>query len=112
MPTGFNITREYYTVEDVTVRFEWDLPLGSGAEAIVDDYRISISPTQLLPNSNLTNVIYWNATLNYNQTYTANITAINCVGESEILQLPFSFEYSKLNYYRASIFISHNYIFS
>ena len=81
---------------DVTVTFEWDSPQGGGPETIVDYYRITITPPQLSPSSDLTNTTIWNATLNYNQTYTVSITAINCVGESETLPLPFTLEYGKI----------------
>ncbi len=44
-PTGFNIRRDYFTVMDNTVMFEWDSPGGSGPEAIVDNYTITVNPT-------------------------------------------------------------------
>ena len=93
-PIGFNITGESYTVSDVTVIFEWNLPQGSGPQVVVDYYRISITPAQLFPDSSVSHSLTWNATLDYNTTYTANITAINCAGESETYLLPYSFEYS------------------
>ena len=40
----------------------------------------------------------WNVTLDYNVIYTANITAINCAGETEAFSLPI-IEYSEHNDY-------------
>ncbi len=86
LPSGFNITGEVYTVTNLTVTFEWDEPQGSGPQAIVDTYTITIAPEPLspsgidmLPNSPQS----LNVTLDYNINYTATITAVNCAGESE-----------------------------
>ena len=85
-PSGFNITEEAYTTTNVTVSFQWDEPLGSAAEAIVDYYYITVSPRPLypfennmLPNSSLDFTVI----LDYNITYTISVTAENCAGESE-----------------------------
>ena len=67
--------------------FEWDLPQGSGPEAIVDNYIISILPSPL--SSPGTNVFFvplntaWNVTLNHNEQYSINLTALNCAGDSD-----------------------------
>ena len=90
-PTGFRITNEYYAVTNVIVTFEWDYP----PKAIVDSYRITISSPRLSPTSEYISTTIRNATLNYNQTYAASITAINCAGESGTLLLPSTLEYSK-----------------
>ena len=97
IPSGFNITGVIYTVENLTVTFEWDEPRGSGPEVVVDTYIITIYPSPLtpsdvnrLPNSPLA----FNATLDYNTTYMATITAENCAGRSETFVYPDRIEYS------------------
>ena len=95
LPTGFNITREYYTTMDNTVMFEWDPPPGSGPEAIVDNYTITITPAPVShPISNVVITSPWNVTINYNVIYTATISAVNCAGDSPSLTLS-AIEYSK-----------------
>ena len=78
--------------------FEWNEPLGSGPESIVDNYIVAISPSPLspsavntLPNSPLA----LNVTLDYNTTYVASITAENCAGLSGTFVLA-EIEYSRL----------------
>ncbi len=94
-PTGFNIARDFFTVMDNTVMFEWDSPGESGPEAIVDNYTITVNP---MPVSHpIFNVVLsgpWNVTLSYNTIYTATITAVNCIGESGTFTLS-SIEYGK-----------------
>ncbi len=66
--------------------FEWDVPPGSGPEAIVDNYTITITPAPVShPISNVVLASPWNVTLDYNVIYTATITAVNCAGKSDIL---------------------------
>ncbi len=68
--------------------FEWDLPPGSGPEAIVDNYTITITPAPVShPISNVVLASPWNVTLDYNVIYTATITAVNCAGGSGIVIL-------------------------
>ncbi len=94
-PTGFNITEDYFTVMDNTVMLEWDSPGGSGPEAIVDNYTITVNPMSVShPISNVVLSSPWNVTLSYNVIYTATITAVNCAGESNNLTLV-DIEYSK-----------------
>lgn len=85
VPTGFNYTRVYRKATVLMLTFEWDPPQDFGLDLTVDSYVITILPhpkyyhtTQLLypPNP-------WNVTLYYNTKYTMNITAVNCVGESD-----------------------------
>ena len=88
MPTGLRIVQSYFTPENITVTFEWDPPQGSGPEVVVDYYRIAISPAPLShPSINSVNSSAWNVTLDYNTPYTANITAVNCAGESSSYSL-------------------------
>ncbi len=102
-PTGFSITRDYFTVMDNTVMFGWDSPGGSGPEAIVDNYTITVNPTSVShPISNVVQSGPWNVTLSYNVIYTATITAVNCAGESNSFTLP-GIEYGKHNYYVQSV---------
>ena len=72
-----------------------------GPELVVDNYRITISPAPLSHAIiNLIESSPWNVTLDYNVIYTANITAINCVGETGAFSLP-NIEYSE--YYIVAI---------
>ena len=94
-PMEFNITWEYFTVIDTTVTFEWDSPPGSGPVAIVDNYTITITPVPVFhPIINVVIAPPWNVTLDYNVIYSANITAVNCAGGSDILTIS-AIEYSK-----------------
>ncbi len=72
---------------DTTVTFEWDLPSGSGPEAIVDNYTILINPRTISHPVSITGLLSspLNVTLDYNVVYTASIIALNCVGESDSL---------------------------
>ena len=95
MPSGFVIIRDSFTPENNTVIFEWDPPQGMGPELVVDNYRITISPAPLSHTMiNLVESSPWNVTLDYNVVYTANITAINCAGETEAFSL-LNIEYSE-----------------
>ena len=94
-PSGFVIIRDSFTPENNTVTFKWDPPQGLGPELVVDNYRIIISPAPLSHTVvNLVESSPWNVTLDYNVVYTANITAINCAGETEALSL-LNIEYSE-----------------
>ena len=95
-PTGFNITSQSFTKENVTVTFVWDALQGSGPEAIVDYYGVYIAPSSLShPDSvAITNTTSIGITVDYNTVYEANLTATNCVGESESTAL-LRFEYGK-----------------
>lgn len=97
-PSGFNITGEFYTVSNLTIRFEWMEPQGSDLEAIVDTYTIAISPMPLHPYdiNVLPNFVReFNVTLGYNIMYTVIIFAENCAGESESFVFPDNIEYGE-----------------
>ena len=103
-PTGFNITGLYHGTMETTITLEWDPPDGSGPEAIVDNYTISISPDPpYKPAINFVLLPPWNVTLTHNVEYTINVTALNCFGESSPTVL--SNTYSKLKYNRNSSMI-------
>ena len=88
VPTGFDITEEYPTVTDITLTYEWDSPQGMGPEVIVDYYLITISPQPLShSNTSVVSSSPWNVTVDYNVTYIASITAVNCAGQSGTLEL-------------------------
>ena len=88
-PTGYNITRIEHDAMETTVTIDWDSPQGSGVEAVVDYYTVSISPTPpYQPGMFNVSSPPWNVTLTHNLEYTGNITAINCVGESTPLPIP------------------------
>ena len=95
-PTGFSIVEESFTITNITITFAWDAPRGSGPEAIVDYYRIYITPSSLSYPSSVpvTNMSLFNLTVDYNMEYETNLTAANCAGESASTSLP-SFEYGK-----------------
>ena len=80
---GFNISEEFHGNLETTVMLSWERPGGSGPEAVVDNYTISISPPPpYQPTTNLVRSSPWNVTLTHNVEYTINITAMNCVGRS------------------------------
>ena len=88
VPTGFKYTRVHRGFIDTTVTFEWDLPQDTGPGFAVDHYIISFLPRQLSHNTtSMIRITYppypWNITLDHNTTYTINVTAVNCVGESD-----------------------------
>ena len=88
-PTGFTVSQEYHSNLETTVTLSWDQPGGSGPEAIVDNYTLSISPQPLYqPEINYVHTSPWNVTLAHNVEYNINITAINCAGRSETVRLP------------------------
>ena len=106
IPLGFNIAEEYYSVDNLTIMFEWAEPQGSGPKAIVDNYTIAIFPMPLEPYA--INVLpnfprKFNVTLRYNIIYTAMITAENCAGESETFVYPGIIEYGKGNLIISSV---------
>ena len=83
-PTGFAVTGENYTDENITVTFDWDLPQGMGPHVIVDYYIITIMPASLSHPvmTTVDNTSTWMVTLSYNAPYTVEITAVNCAGRS------------------------------
>lgn len=89
-PTNFDITNTFEGTSNITVQFEWDPPLGSGSEFVVDSYQLSvIADTDFALDSTNFSVssASLNVTLDYNVEYLASIISINCVGEStEVLQ--------------------------
>ena len=94
--TGFHLTREYHDVMSTFLTFEWDPPQGSGSEAVVDNYTISISPSPLShPSTIVVTSPLWNVTLAHNTIYRASITAMNCAGEG-VTFIPANIEYGKL----------------
>ena len=94
-PTGFLLVEQTFTVENITVTFVWDAPQGSGAEAVVDYYSVSIVPSALLFSSFtvIATMPPLNITIDYNIVYEANLTAANCAGLSESAALPANFTY-------------------
>lgn len=81
--TGFNVTAFHPSESDVTITLTWDPPSGSGPETVVDNYIISVTPMPV--SHSVTSIVLsppWIVTLDYNQTYTATIVAVNCAGES------------------------------
>ena len=81
---------------DTTLTLEWDPPQGSGPEAIVDSYTISISNpmSQPLLFPNLSSP--WNITLAHNTSYSIGLAALNCAGDGAAFFLP-TIEYSEEN---------------
>ena len=94
-PTDFNYTSEYHQFMNTTLTLDWNAPLGSGPQAVVDSYTLSISPAP--PSHPGTIVVQkppFNVTLAHNIAYSLNLTAVNCAGESETLIFP-DIEYSE-----------------
>ena len=80
---------------NTTLTLDWNAPLGSGPQAVVDNYTLSISPTPLShPGTIVVQNPPFNVTLAHNIAYILNITAVNCAGESETLTFP-DIEYSE-----------------
>ena len=91
-PSGFTILDEHFTVDNITLTFQWDPPQGVGPEVIVDYYWISILPPPVIhPTLNNVTSSPWNVTVDYNTLYFINITAVNCAGQSGTYE--FHFEY-------------------
>ncbi len=74
--------------------FVWDGPQGSGAQAIVDNYIITVTPNPVSPARIVVPSSPLNVTLHYNNIYTATVTAVNCAGESQTFALK-NIEYGK-----------------
>ncbi len=82
---------------ETTVTLDWDPPQGSGPEAIVDNYIISISPDPpYKPAMNVVPSPPWNITLIHNTEYNLDISATNCLGRSGTAALSISFSECKL----------------
>ena len=78
----------YYTMLNITVSFGWDLPQGSGPEAIVDYYVMSIMPEPLShPVMNTVNSRSLSITMEYNTMYRTGLIAVNCAGDSGPFEL-------------------------
>lgn len=73
---------------ETTVTLYWSPPQGTGPEAVVDNYTISISPAPLYQPARMVVTPGSNVTLEHNVDYSINFTAINCAGESDPLVLP------------------------
>ena len=97
MPTGFNTSVKYDNSLDTIVIFLWDPPQGNGPEAVVDSYKISITPRPV--SHPVLNVVSyttsWNVTLYFNVEYSATIIAVNCEGDSSPFTL-YDIKYSEL----------------
>lgn len=83
-----------------TVTLEWDPPQGTGQQAMVDLYRISLTPP--LPGSIAAPSSPWNVTLERNVAYNISIVAENCAGQSTALTLQ-NIIYSKQRWFRFSL---------
>ena len=87
-PSEFRVVSKYHDDMETTVTLDWIPPQGSGPEAVVDNYTISILPTPPYQPATVYLVLPpWNVTLDHNEEYTLNLTAINCVGESATITL-------------------------
>ena len=98
IPTGFNLTSEtYHTDIEVIGTLDWDPPQGSGLEAIVDYYILFFSPSPIhqLAKINLPSGPQ-RVILSHNVQYNINLTAVNCLGQSEPFIL--NIEFGKIYY--------------
>lgn len=88
MPTGLRTIKEFHGNMNTTITLELNRPMGSGPEAIVDYYVITIVPRPL--EFSFKTVVYtfpWDVVLAHNKLYFVFATAVNCVGESNTAQL-------------------------
>ena len=91
VPSNFSIAGQFETTRNITITFEWSLPLGEGSELVVDYYIVAISLTLLSQNDYeiIVNTTVLNVTVMYNTEYTFTVSAINCAGESDVSELFF-----------------------
>ncbi len=96
-PTNFR-KKEFYSVMDILVLFEWDPPSGSGPEAVVESYTVIIRPApEFHPSINTgLSLPFIYVTLNYSVIYSASVHSINCIGESNVTIL--TAEYGMFDY--------------
>lgn len=86
-PTNFSITNKFEGIQNITAEFEWNPPLGSGPEYVVDGYQLSV-----MTDTDIVEALYvlstsWNMILDYNVEYAVSIVSINCVGNSNEVTL-------------------------
>lgn len=87
-PTGYRKIKELHGKLNTTVTFQKNLQTGSGSAAIVDNYTITIVPRPLShPSHVVVTAFPWSVTFAHNILYYVYITAINCAGNSNTLQL-------------------------
>jgi hypothetical protein len=63
----------------VRINLTWEAPVGEGGEAIVDYYLVSVTPPPLYHQENVT-TLSLQVLLQYNQSYSAIISPVNCAG--------------------------------
>jgi hypothetical protein len=79
------------------VNLTWEAPVGEGAAAIVDYYRLTVMPEPVYqPQVNVT-TLSSQIVLEYNQSYHIAINPVNCVGSRDITLL-YNIHYSESNY--------------
>ncbi len=82
----------FHGKSEFQITLEWKPPLQDrSSAAITDNYTVVISPPPLSPVRNVVFSPAWNATLAYNIPYAVNVTAVNCIGESEPISLNLQF---------------------
>lgn len=83
-------TSTFRDLDELSVTFDWDQSeRGGGAAGVVDAYYFTISPTPLflmVDGPILLTVPTLEVLLEYDVAYDLNITAVNCVGSSVIVQ--------------------------
>ena len=87
-PNDLNVTGQFDTVDNTTITISWDPPQGTGVKTVVDQYNLYINP---LPLSHPNFVVAYgeaiNVTIQYNMQYNISIVALNCAGESPLVNL-------------------------
>lgn len=96
VPNNLNVTGQFDMVHNTTITIGWVPPQGIGVKTVVDQYDFYISP---MPLSHPTFVVVYgeaiNVTIHYNTQYNISIKAVNCAGESPLVNLLLS-EFGKL----------------
>ena len=87
------MTHLYRDLFDFSATLQWNSPLPGGAQSVIDNYTVVITPGVQTPISFVLDSPTLLVTLQYNIENVISITAINCVGRS----LPFvsTIQYSK-----------------
>ena len=95
-----------YMRDNMTITFNWNPQGGFGPETVVDNYRLDVSPAPLSDPASF--IVYsspQNVTIEYNRVYTANVTAINCVGESKPLILSSGLSVGECSLIKAALLV-------
>lgn len=101
--TNLLIISEDVQTLDINITLAWDASVGMGAEAVVDYYVVSLV-SNFLSHPVVINVtsLSLEVTLHYNEIYNASVTAVNCVGSSNLTTIS-DIQYSKYIYIKGKL---------